>query len=266
MSSLIGLQCAQRGNAANQHRWRMASTPKDWNVSEVNGLESKEQRAMKAPSGTDARRREVLMKYANHLENRHGRSAVLSHRTQRIYRQVATHFLEATQTSDTESLTENQVTSFLKENAGSRNSLGPFLTFLGSYARGLTLSLPVRGVTCDGVGRAQKVAALVTALRGRLSKARHRALMAELLRILYGLSRSEVLAMGVADVALRGNQARVLIRGDWLEVPPPAARLVALYHAMVVEHGGDKLFPGRGPAGVLDPTSVAFHLRGLSRA
>jgi len=125
----------------------------------------------------------------------------------------------------------------------------------------MALSLPVWAGKRDRGSQTQKVAHLVTSLRAGPSDARRRGQLAELLHILYGVRRREVLGMGVADIASRGNRVRVLIRGDWLEVPPLAAPLVESHRERFVDEGGDRLSTGRGPTGILDPSSVAYYVR-----
>ncbi len=199
-------------------------------------------------------------KYAAHLELE---DLGLSRRSVRTYVGAAIRLWASIHARGSTSITQSEVDSFLRRNAGYRNSISRYLGFLSETnvtAKRLRVPSKARPAESIRVAR-QSVDLLLEKLKESTRQRERTALTAELLAVLFGVHLKTILNLKRADVRERPPVVAINL-GGWLDLRRDIAHWVLQVRDLSTTSASqsDWLFPGRVGTAPLSVAAVSYHL------
>lgn len=201
-----------------------------------------------------------VCEYAVHLK---ANNRALTARSIRIYVEAAVRLSASAQARGAKIISQGEVNSFLRRNAGYRTSLSQYLKFLNaSAAAEIGLRVPVKSRRAESMRAAREsVVQLLQRLKNSSSQRTRTALTAKLLAQLYGVRLRTILSMKREDV--REKDGRIEVRlGDWLALSPEISQWIRDLWQLVGDEAADSdwLFRGRVGDMSLSTAAVKYQL------
>jgi hypothetical protein len=189
------------------------------------------------------------------------RSPNMPARTRKAYLRAAIELLKSAKVSKAMELSDEKVASFLAEKPGHRASLSAWVRFLRE-SRGTALKIErKRPRKPKAVGTvAEEVALLISRASKTASPRELRAVMAWLLKCLYGIPLDHVIALKKDAVGRFSGETTLTVRDSVIRLQSPVDRLVLRLLDDTDLPGSTWLFPGRNPKVPLSSSAVKYHL------
>jgi hypothetical protein len=202
----------------------------------------------------------LIAKYSEYLNSPEKKIQI---RTKRVYLRAAFELIDFVDVADVKEMTQEQVRSFLRRRPGHQASLYPCLHFLrtiGVKVPALQRRNESKGASVQAVARSAREQLEV--LQSTNSMRIRRALIAELLSILYGIPLKVVLHLERRDCLISGSDVQLRLQDEWIRICDPIGKhLIKLlsYSGSDVEHS-QKLFGGRVLGDALSTSAVSYHV------
>lgn len=201
-----------------------------------------------------------VREYAAHLDQA---DQVLSRRSIRTYVGAAVLLWASVYARGATLITQDEVDSFLRRNAGYRNSISRYLRFLSeTNATAERLHVPSRVRPPESIRVARRsIDTLLQTLKQSSSQRKRTALTAELLAVLFGVHLKTILNLKQADVRESPRGAEINL-GGWLELSQDIAHWVLQVRNLgaTAASPSDWLFRGRVGTSPLSVEAVSYHL------